>query len=106
MMGRNGVHGTLTQRKVSNAPTEMGCENKGHHCAGRLYRQTTGEMCTAHQISQVLCYQWRDALLANAAHAFAVHQHNRREAHLEQENTKLKPLISELLMALKRSDEP
>jgi putative transposase len=63
------------------------------------------EICTEHQISQSLYYQWRDQLLANAAHAFELHQHTRREAHLEQENTRLKKLVGELLLELKKSDE-
>jgi transposase-like protein len=63
------------------------------------------EICTEHQISQSLYYQWRDQFLANAAHAFELHQHTRREAHLEQENTKLKKLVGELLLELKKSDE-
>jgi transposase-like protein len=63
------------------------------------------EICTEHQISQSLYYQWRDQFLANAAHAFELHQHTRREAHLEQENTRLKKLVGELLLELKKSDE-
>jgi transposase-like protein len=63
------------------------------------------EMCTEHQISQALYYQWRDQFLANAAHAVELHQHTRREAHLEQENTKLKKLVGELLLELKKRDE-
>jgi transposase-like protein len=63
-----------------------------------LKGKPVAEICTEHQISQSLYYQWRDQFLAHAAHACELHQHTRREAHLEQENTKLKKLVGELLL--------
>jgi transposase-like protein len=63
------------------------------------------EVCTEHQISQSQYYQWRDQFLAHAAQAFEVHQHTRKEARLEQENARLKNLVGELLLELKKSDE-
>ena len=63
------------------------------------------ELCTEHQISQSLYYQWRDQFLAHAAQAFEVHQHTRKEARLEQENARLKNLVGELLLELKKGDE-
>jgi transposase-like protein len=63
-----------------------------------LKGKPVAEICHEHQISQSPSYQWRDQFLANAAHAFELHQHTRREAHLEQENTKLKKLVGELLL--------
>jgi transposase len=70
-----------------------------------LKGKPVAEVCTEHQISQSQYYQWRDQFLAHAAQAFEVHQHTRREAHLEQENTRLKNLVGELLLELKKSDE-
>ncbi len=63
------------------------------------------EICNEHQISQSQYYQWRDQFLANAANAFAAHQHTRKEAHLAQENARLKKLVGELTVELKKSDE-
>jgi transposase-like protein len=63
------------------------------------------EICTEHQISQSQYYQWRDQFLANAARAFEAHQYTRKEAHLEQENARLKKLVGELTLELKKSDE-
>jgi transposase-like protein len=54
------------------------------------------ELCTEPQISQSPYDQWRDPFLAHAAQAFEVHQHTRKEAPLEQENARLKPLVGEL----------
>ena len=70
-----------------------------------LKGKSVAEICIEHQISQSLYYQWRDQFLAHAANAFEVHQQNRREARLEQENAKLKKLVGELLLELKKSDE-
>jgi transposase-like protein len=63
------------------------------------------EVCSEHQISQSQYYQWRDQFLAHAAKAFEVHQHTRKEARLEQENARLKNLVGELLLELKKGDE-
>jgi transposase-like protein len=63
------------------------------------------EICTEHQISQSLYYQWRDQFLAHAANAFEDPQRTRQEARLEQENARLKQLVGELTFELKKSDE-
>jgi transposase len=65
--------------------------------------KSVAEICTEHQISQSLYYQWRDQFLANDADAFEIHQHSRREACLEQENAKLKKLVGEPLLELKKA---
>jgi transposase-like protein len=70
-----------------------------------LQGKPVAELCNEHQISQSLYYQWRDQFLAHADTAFEVHQHTRKEVRLEQENAKLKRLVGELLLELKKSDE-
>jgi transposase-like protein len=70
-----------------------------------LKGKPVADVCTEHQISQSPYYQWRDQFLAHAAQAFEVHQHTRKEARLEPENARLKKLVGELLLELKKSDE-
>jgi transposase-like protein len=70
-----------------------------------LKGKPVAELCTEHQISQAQYYQWRAQFLAHAPQAFEVHEHNRKEARLEQENVRLKKLVGELLLELKKSDE-
>jgi transposase-like protein len=70
-----------------------------------LKGKPVAEICTEHQISQAQYYQWRDQFLANAASAFETHQHTRKEAYLEQQNARLKKLVGELTLELKKSDE-
>ena len=70
-----------------------------------LKGKPTAELCTEHQINQAQYYQWRDQFLANASKTFEVHQQTQREARLEQENGRLKKLVGELTMELKKSEE-
>jgi transposase-like protein len=70
-----------------------------------LKGKPVAEVCTEHQISQSQDYQWRDQFLAHAPNAFEVHQRTRKEARLEHENARLKKLVGELVLELKKSDE-
>jgi transposase-like protein len=70
-----------------------------------LKGKPVAEICTEPQSSPSQYYQWRDQFLAHAAKAFEVQQHTRKEARREQENTRLKKLVGELLLELKKSDE-
>ena len=70
-----------------------------------LKGKPVAEICTEHQLSQSQYYQWRDQFLAHAASAFESQQSTKKEARLEQENTRLKQLVGELTLELKKSDE-
>jgi transposase-like protein len=70
-----------------------------------LKGKPVAELCTEHQMSQAQYYQWRDQFLAHAPKAFEVHEHNQKEGRLERENARLKALVGELLLELKKSDE-
>ena len=70
-----------------------------------LKGKPVAELCTEHQISQAQFYQWRDQFLANASKTFDIRQQTQREARLEQENGRLKKLVGELTMELKKSEE-
>ena len=60
--------------------------------------KAVAEICTEPQLSPSQYDPWRDQFLANAAQTFAVHQHTRREAHLEHEHRRLKKLVGELTL--------
>jgi transposase-like protein len=70
-----------------------------------LQGKPVAELCNQYQISQSLYYQWRDQFLANASRAFDVQQDHRKEARLTRENARLKTLVGELTLELKKSDE-
>jgi len=61
-------------------------------------------ICQDYQISPTQYYQWRDQFLANAPKTFEVAQQTEREARLQRENTRLKHLVGELTLELKKSD--
>jgi transposase-like protein len=70
-----------------------------------LQGKPVAEICTEHQISPSQYYQWRDQSLATATKAFEDPQRIRKEARLQQENARLKPLVGERTFELKKSDE-
>jgi transposase-like protein len=61
-----------------------------------------GELCAEHEISQGQYYQWRDQFLANAARAFEPVGAPSRQGRLERENARLKALVGELALELKK----
>ena len=63
------------------------------------------ELCSEHQISQAQYYQWRDQFLANAHKSFDTADISQREAHLLKQNDKLKKLVGELTLELKKTED-
>ena len=61
------------------------------------------ELCIEHHISQTQYYQWRDQFLANAARAFV--DTDKKEQQLNQENARLKKIIGDLTVELKKTEE-
>jgi transposase-like protein len=64
-----------------------------------------GELCAEHEISRAQYYQWRDLFLANAARAFEAGGAPQRQGRLERENARLKALVGERALELKKSEE-
>lgn len=66
--------------------------------------RSVGEVCAEHAISQTQFYKWRDQFLAKAHKVFEPERGDRQTARLERENAKLKGLVGELTLELKKSD--
>ena len=62
-------------------------------------------LCTEHQISQAQYYAWRDQFLAHASNAFDVHQHADQVQRLERENSRLKRVVADLTLEVKKTEE-
>ena len=62
------------------------------------------ELCNRHQISQTQYYQWRDQFLKNLEKPFEVKSTSEREERLKAENRRLKSMVGELTMELKKLD--
>jgi transposase-like protein len=69
-----------------------------------LKGKPVAEVCAEHQISQAQYYQWRDQFLANAAKAFDS-KADQATMRLERENARLKHMIGEMAIELKKTDE-
>lgn len=68
-----------------------------------LKGKPVAEICTEHQISQSQYYQWREQFLANIPKVFK--NDERRERVLSRENTRLKKIIGDLTLELKKQNE-
>jgi transposase-like protein len=62
------------------------------------------ELCTRHQISQSQYYQWRDRLLQNGSKVFEQGGPDAGEQRLRRDNQRLKAIIGELTVELKKND--
>jgi len=70
-----------------------------------LKGRSVSELCTEHQISQAQYYQWRDAFLSNASKAFETSKQTQREERLVRENARLKRLVADQALELKKLEE-
>ena len=68
-----------------------------------LKGRPVADICTEHQISQARYYQWRDQLMQKLPQVFV--NTERRQASLERENSRLKKMIGELTVELKKLNE-
>ena len=62
------------------------------------------KLCTKYQIAQTQYYQWRDQLLKHGHQAFESKNITKKEQHLESEVQKLKRIIGDLTVELKKSE--
>jgi transposase-like protein len=69
-----------------------------------LKGRSVAELCSEYQIHQTQYYRWRDQFLENAGRVFEIGKQTKREQALEQENKKLKGIIGDLTVELKKSD--
>jgi len=93
------------QREDSHEATQVETGTESSDRARGLKGRPIGELCAEHEISQAQYYQWRDQLLANAAKAFEPAGAPQRQGRLERENARLKSLVGELTLELKKSEE-
>ncbi len=62
------------------------------------------EICNEFQIGQSQYYLWRDQFLQNAGKVFEMPQKAQQQTRLMRENEKLKAMVGELHLELKKSD--
>ncbi len=62
------------------------------------------KLCNKYQIGQTQYYKWRDQFLKECHTAFDVKQQSQKEQRLETENIKLKRIIGDLTVELKKNE--
>lgn len=62
------------------------------------------KLCAKYQIAQTQYYKWRDQLLKFGHQAFDQKTITKKEERLEHENLKLRRIIGDLTIELKKSD--
>ena len=83
---------------------KWGSKEKARIVLEGLRGRSVAELCKEYGISSAMYYKWRDQFLDNASQAFETGGNAKREARLAAENKKLKGLVGELTMELKKSD--
>jgi len=61
-------------------------------------------LCQKYQISQAQYYNWRDLFLVNCHESFEVKKQSQKEQHLEAQVRKLRSIIGDLTIELKKSE--
>ena len=62
------------------------------------------KLCAKYQVSQAQYYKWRDQLLKHGTQAFEIKDVTKKEQHLQQENNKLRRIIGDLTIELKKTE--
>ena len=63
------------------------------------------DICTENQISQSMYYAWRDQFLSHMDKAFETKKADQRDAYKNLQMDKMKKIIADLTIELKKNDE-
>lgn len=69
-----------------------------------LNGRAVADLCNEYQIHQTQYYRWRDQFLENVPQVFETKQQSSQQDRLKKENERLKQMVGELTMELKKSD--
>jgi transposase-like protein len=95
MAGERGT--AMSKRRKWDAQTKALIVLQG------LKGESVADICNEHQISQAQYYQWRDQFIKQLPKVFE--NTERRQANLVRENDRLKQMIGELTVRLKKLNE-
>jgi len=79
-------------------------EDKAKIVLQGLKDRAVAEICNEYQIHQTQYYKWREQFLENIPKVFETKAQSKKEERLERENQKLKTMVGELTMELKKND--
>ena len=69
-----------------------------------LQGRAVADICVEYGITTSLFYKWKEQFLRNMHLAYEVSDNNRAQQKLKNDNNKLKNLVAELSLELKKSD--
>ena len=67
--------------------------------------KAVSQICADHQICQSQYYKWRDQFLSEGYKVFDTQKADQKQLYLEKENKKLKTLVGDLTLELKKNDD-
>ena len=70
-----------------------------------LKGRPVADICVEYQISQSMYYSWRDQFLSNMGQVFETKKIDQREAYQNRQIDKMKKIIADLTIELKKNDE-
>ena len=80
-------------------------EEKSRIILEGLKGRPVADVCIEHQISQSMYYSWRDQFLSNMSQVFETKKIDQREAYQNHQIDKMKKIIANLTIELKKNDE-
>ena len=80
-------------------------EEKSRIILEGLKGRPVADICIEHQISQSMYYSWRDQFLSNMGQVFETKKRNQLEAYQNLQMDKMKKIIADLTIELKKNDE-
>ena len=69
-----------------------------------LNGRPVADICNEYQLHQTQYYRWREQFLENLSEVFETKQKSSQQERLKKENERLKQMVGELTMELKKSD--
>lgn len=79
-------------------------EEKSRIILSGLQGRPVSEICLEYGISNSLYYKWKDQFLRNMHLSYEVNRNSKSMDRLKSENTKLKTMVADLSLELKKSD--
>ena len=88
----------MSQRK------QWSSEEKSRIILSGLQGRPVSEICLEYGISNSLYYKWKDQFLRNMHLPYEVNRNSKSMDRLKSENVKLKTMVADLSLELKKSD--
>lgn len=80
-------------------------KTKWHIVLEGIKGRPVADICVEYNVAQSQYYKWRDQFLSEGHKLFDAAKADQRQLYIERENKKLKNLVGELTLELKKSEE-